>query len=129
MSKRFRAELEAQERELEKTHPLPPYKPPAPWTNEELDKLSEMQSVLNRLTYNQSHDIDAVFEFLRFDYLFGGGSVRIMELRTQAQHYQDLRRPAAKYKLWQKIMGNLHALQTELSRRRHSRELGGTTVQ
>jgi len=112
--------------ENERLHPSPSPPPSPPWTLDQLKALDRMEEVLRTLVYGQAHDINALFEFLRFEHLFQGVSLRMMDLRRKANHYSELEQPAAKAKLWEKMSQILYGLLTEVSRLRHSRERGGT---
>jgi hypothetical protein len=91
-----------------------------------------METLLHAIVYQTGHDIDAVFEFLNYSYLFGESSLRVPDLRYKANHYKSLSMPSAKDKLWSKP-GGIHdvcyGLMTELSLLRNSRSRGGTNVQ
>jgi hypothetical protein len=107
----------------------PPYTPPPPWTPEELAKIDAMDKMLDKLCYNQWHDIDLVFEFLGHTYLFGQASQRVPDLRSKAIHYRKLISPSAKDNLWNKIHGVLYGLKTEVQLLRNSRDRRGTSIQ
>jgi hypothetical protein len=104
--------------ERRKNPPPPPPPPPQYWIDGQLAEMDKMKSILEKLIYGQSHDINLVFEVLRFSYLFQGHSRRMESLKIRAHHYSELQQSSAKDKLWKKpdgIYDLLSGLQIELS--------------
>ena len=129
ISKRDKARKEEALKRWDNHVRLHPPAPPPPWTAAELAEIEKMDSVLDRLIYGQSHDIDLVFEFLSCSYLFEQSSLRIPDLRSKASHYRELQQDAAKAKLWEKIHDVLYGLKTEVHLLRNSRDRRGTSSQ
>src|ERR1039458_10099332 len=92
------AERQAEERWLEERRKNPPPPPPPPppqaWIDGRLAEIDKMKSILDKLIYGQTHDIDLVFEFLRFSHLFEGNSRRMRALQIRATHYRGLNQNA-----------------------------------
>jgi hypothetical protein len=129
MSKRQRerrAEEIRQWQESERLRPLPPREP---WTTHELEQLDKIETLLGKLAYGESHDIDSLSELLRCSGVFPRSSLRIDDLSRRVPHYRKLSQEAAKAKLWEKMRTNFSGLQTELRHLRDSRLRGGVGAQ
>ena len=98
------------------------------WTDHELAEMDKMKSILEKLQYQISKDIDLASELIHFSYLFGY-SRRLNDIKSKVAHYRTLSQFAAQEKLWDKIRDNFCGLDTELTHLRNSRLRGGTKVQ
>jgi hypothetical protein len=122
------AELEKERRwqEHRRLHPAPP---PPPWTEGQLAELDQMRSILDKLTFQQGHDIDLVSELFRFGFYFEGNSLKLRQLGREITRYRKLEQYAAKARHWETIQRLLYDLQGELSVLRRSGERCGASDQ
>lgn len=123
--KRIQAERFQDFNESQVRQPLPP----PDWTTSQFSDAGRMKTLLEKLTYQSSHDLDSVRQLIRLGHLFEGGSIRMIQIERWARHYEELRQAAAKDNLWAKISGHFLGLSTELELLRNSKERGGTATQ
>src|SRR5581483_2765394 len=127
MSKRQRALKEAEEersRKWEEHLRLNPPPPPPPWTSQQLSELDKVETMLSELRYCGYEDPEKLSELLQYSGYFEDG-LTMAAVRRHFNHYQELKLPSAKSKVWEKINHELYRLSAVVGWVKSSRERGG----